>query len=134
MPYFPLPSPTIACRSHHLPHVSFYLFSPLRSTTCLLFFITTARIEFVAIHMPALRGPRNVEASCLSVCLWLFSLGMRRLRVCAIPQTWSGYNHSTGSAAVKATIVAVLVSIGSSREAEGFTMLSNMTPIVEGKV
>lgn len=71
---------------------------------------------------------------CLSVCLWLFSLCTRRLRVCAIPQTWSGYNHSTVSAAVKATIDAVLVSIGSSRETEGFTMLSNMIPIVEGKV
>lgn len=71
---------------------------------------------------------------CLSVCLWLFTLGMGRLRACAISQTWSGYNHSTVSAAVKATIDAVLVSIGSSREAEGFTMLSNMTPIVEGKV
>jgi len=59
---------------------------------------------------------------------------MRRLRVCAIPQTWSAQNHSTVSAAVKATIDAMLVSIGSSRETEGFTMLSNMTPIVEGKV
>lgn len=28
----------------------------------------------------------------------------------------------------------MLVSIGSSRETEGFTTLSNMTPIVEGKV